>query len=97
VRGDLDLDILPEGAVRYHRIYGVYGISVFAVAPPSMNPPSGRHWSIRSPESGDGQDVLAVGMRLEPTDGNPPARVVGATASCRSIIRKSPSGYLYMG
>ena len=58
------------------------------VTPRSMNPPSGRHWSIRSPESGDGQDVLAVGMRLEPTGGNPPARVVRATASCRIIIRK---------
>ena len=58
------------------------------VTPRSMNPPSGRHWSIRSPESGDGQDVLAVGMRLEPTGGNPPARVVRATASCRTIIRK---------
>jgi hypothetical protein len=29
--GDLDPDILSEDAVRYHSIYGVYGISVFAV------------------------------------------------------------------
>jgi hypothetical protein len=29
--GDLDPDILCEDAVRYHSIYGVYGISVFAV------------------------------------------------------------------
>jgi hypothetical protein len=58
------------------------------VTPPSMNLPSRRHWSLRSPESADGQDVLAVGMRLEPTGGNPPAHVVRATASCRTIIRK---------
>ena len=29
--GDLDPDILSGDAVRYHSIYGVYGISVFAV------------------------------------------------------------------
>jgi hypothetical protein len=29
--GDRDPDILSEDAVRYHGIYGVYGISVFAV------------------------------------------------------------------
>ena len=29
--GDLDPDILCVDAVRYHSIYGVYGISVFAV------------------------------------------------------------------
>ena len=29
--GELDLDILCADAARYHSIYGVYGISVFAV------------------------------------------------------------------
>ena len=29
--GELDPDVLREDAVRYHSIYGVYGISVFAV------------------------------------------------------------------
>jgi hypothetical protein len=29
--GDLDPDILRADAVRYHSIYGTYGISVFAV------------------------------------------------------------------
>ena len=29
--GDLDPDILCEDALRYHSIYGVYGVSVFAV------------------------------------------------------------------
>ena len=29
--GDLDPDVLCADAARYHRIYGVYGISVFAV------------------------------------------------------------------
>jgi hypothetical protein len=42
--GDLDPDILSEDAVRYHSIYGVYGISPFAT-PLSMNSPSRRHWS----------------------------------------------------
>ena len=36
-RGDLDLDILPEDAVRYHSIYGVCGISVFAVRDASID------------------------------------------------------------
>jgi hypothetical protein len=29
--GELDPDVLIEDAMRYHSIYGVYGISVFAV------------------------------------------------------------------
>jgi hypothetical protein len=29
--GELDPDVLSEDALRYHSIYGVYGISVFAV------------------------------------------------------------------
>ena len=28
--GELDPEVLREDAVRYHRTYGVYGISVFA-------------------------------------------------------------------
>ena len=30
--GDLDPDILRADAARYHSVYGVYGISVFASA-----------------------------------------------------------------
>jgi hypothetical protein len=44
--GDLDPDILSEDAVRYHSIYGVYGISCSpSGTPPSMNSPSRRRWS----------------------------------------------------
>jgi hypothetical protein len=44
--GELDLDILCADAARYHSIYGVYGISVFASAmPPSMSSLSKRRWS----------------------------------------------------
>jgi hypothetical protein len=35
--GGLDPDILCADAVRYHSIYGVYGISVFAVRDVSLD------------------------------------------------------------
>jgi hypothetical protein len=35
--GELDPDILCADAVRYHSIYGVYGISVFAVRDVSLD------------------------------------------------------------
>jgi hypothetical protein len=55
--GDLDPDILSEDAVRYHSIYGVYGISVFAVRDATIDEfaqqaPLG---PLRSAEPADGQ------------------------------------------
>ena len=71
--GDLDPDILSEDAVRYHSIYGVYGISVFAVRDATIDELAQQAPLIRFDRLSllTVRDVLAVGMRLEPTGRNP--------------------------
>jgi hypothetical protein len=71
--GDLDPDILSADAVRYHSIYGTYGISVFAVRDATVD-----ELAQQVPLVWFGclallkvRDVLAAGMRLEPTGCNP--------------------------
>lgn len=71
--GDLDPDILRVDAVRYYSIYGVYGISVFAVRDVTVDElaqqvPLVRFDRLSLLKVGD---VLAAGMRLEPTGRNP--------------------------
>jgi hypothetical protein len=70
--GDLDPDVLRADAVRYHSIYGTYGISVFAVRDATLD-----ELAQQAPLIRFGlltvlrvRDVLAVGMRLEPTGRN---------------------------
>jgi hypothetical protein len=71
--GDLDPDVLRADAARYHSIYGTYGISVFAVRDATLDELAqqaplirfGRLTLLRV------RDVLAAGMRLEPTGRNP--------------------------
>lgn len=77
--GDLDPDILSGDAVRYHRIYGVYGISVFAARDATIDElaqqaPLVRFDRLSLLKVGD---VLAVGMRLEPTGRDPRHFTVG--------------------
>ena len=71
--GDLDPDILRADAARYYSIYGVYGISVFAVRGATVDElaqqaPLVRFDRLSLLKVGD---LLAVGMRLEPTGRNP--------------------------
>jgi hypothetical protein len=71
--GDLDLDILCVDAARYYSIYGVYGISVFAIRDVTVDElaqqvPLVRFGRLSLPQV---RDVLAAGMRLEPTGRNP--------------------------
>ena len=71
--GDLDPGVLRADAARYHSIYGTYGISVFAVRDATLDELAqqtplvrfGRLTLLRV------RDVLAAGMRLEPTGRNP--------------------------
>jgi hypothetical protein len=68
-RPGLDPDVLCADATRYHSIYGVYGISVFAVRGATVDelaqqvpPVRFDHLSLLTV-----RDVLAAEMRLEPT------------------------------
>lgn len=71
--GDLDPGILSEDAVRYHSIYGVYGISVFAVRDATIDELAQQAPLVRFDRLSllTVRAVLAVGMRLEPTGRNP--------------------------
>jgi hypothetical protein len=70
--GDLDPDILRADAARYFSIYGVYGISIFAASDVAVDElaqqvPLVRFDRLSLLKVGD---VLAAGMRLEPTGRN---------------------------
>ena len=71
--GDLDPDILNADATRYYSIYGVYGISVFAVRNVTMDELAQQVPLVRFDRLSllRVRDVLAGGMRLEPTGRNP--------------------------
>jgi hypothetical protein len=71
--GELDPDLLTEDALRYHSIYGVYGISIFAVRDGTLEElaqqvPLVRFERLTLLTVGD---VIAAGIRLEPTGRNP--------------------------
>jgi hypothetical protein len=71
--GELDPDILCADAARYHSIYGVYGISVFAVRDATVDELAQQAPLVRFDRLTllTVRDVLASGMRLEPTGRNP--------------------------
>jgi hypothetical protein len=70
--GDLDADILRADAARYYSIYGVYGISVFAVRSVTVDELAQQVPLVRFDRLSllKVRDVLAAGMRLEPTGRN---------------------------
>jgi hypothetical protein len=79
LRHHLDPEVLCADAARYHGIYGVYGISVFAVRGVTVDELAQQvplvrfdHLSLLTVK-----DVLAAGMRLEPTGRNPRHYTVG--------------------
>jgi hypothetical protein len=74
--GDLDPDILLADAERYH---GVYGISVFAVRGATVDELAQQVPLVRFDRLSllTVSDVLAAGMRLEPTGRNPRHYTVG--------------------
>ena len=71
--GDLDPDILGADAARYHSVYGVYGISVFAVRDVTVDELAQQVPLVRFDRLSllKVRDVLAAGMRLEPSGRNP--------------------------
>jgi hypothetical protein len=72
--------------VRYHSIYGVYGISVFAVRDVSLDELAQQVPLVRLSLLKAG-DVLAAGMRLEPTGRNPRHFTVGFDDLERGVPR----------
>jgi hypothetical protein len=77
--GDLDPDILCADATRYHSIYGVYGVSVFAVRDVTVDELAQQAPLVRFDRLTllKIRDVLAAGMRLKPTGRNPSHYTVG--------------------
>jgi hypothetical protein len=77
--GDLDPEILCADALRYHGIYGVYGISVFAARDATVDELAQQSPLIRFDRLSllRVRDVLAAKMRLEPTGRNPCHYTVG--------------------
>jgi hypothetical protein len=77
--GDLDPDILRADAARYHSIHGVYGVSVFAVRDATVDELAQQAPLVRFDclTLLKARDVLAAGMRLEPTGRNPRHYTVG--------------------
>ncbi len=71
--GDLDPDVLCADAACYHSIYGVYGISVFAVRGATVYELAQQVPLVRFERLSllRVRDVLAAGMRLELTGRNP--------------------------
>jgi len=70
--GDLDPDILRADAARYYSIYGGYGISVFAVRGATVEELAQQVPLVRFDRLSllKVRDLLAAGMRLEPTGRN---------------------------
>jgi hypothetical protein len=77
--GNLDPDVLRADAARYHSVYGVYGISVFAVRGATLDELAQQAPLVRFDRLALllVRDVLASGMRLEPTGRNPRHYTVG--------------------
>ena len=77
--GDLDPDVLRADAVRYHSIYGTFGISVFAVRGVTVDELAQQVPLVRFDRLIllRVRAVLAVQMRLEPTGRNPCHYTVG--------------------
>jgi hypothetical protein len=77
--GNLDPDVLRADAARYHSVYGVYGISVFAVRDATLDELAQQAPLVRFDRLALilVRDILAAGMRLEPTGRNPRHYTVG--------------------
>jgi hypothetical protein len=77
--GELDSNLLREDAVRYHSIYGAYGISVFAVRRVTLEEMAQQVPLIRFERLTllKVRDVLAARLRLEATGRNSRHYTVG--------------------
>lgn len=77
--GELESDALREDAVRYHSIYGTYGISVFAIRGLTLDELAQEVPLVRFGRLTllTVRDILNTGMRLEPTGRNPHHYTIG--------------------
>jgi hypothetical protein len=77
--GELDPDVLCADALRYYNIYGAYGISVFAIRGATLDEMSQQVPLIRFEclTLLKVREVVAAGLRLEPTGRNPRHFTVG--------------------
>jgi hypothetical protein len=99
--GELGVDVLRSDALRYHAIYGTYGISVFAVRDVTVDelaqqPPLVRFEVLSLVEAGV---LRAAGFRLEPTGRNPRHFTVAfddldkgveALGRCKHLVWQNP-------
>ena len=77
--GELDPNLLREDAVRYHSIYGVYGISVFAIRGVTLEEMAQQVPLVRFERLTllKVKDVVAAKLRLEATGRNPRHYTIG--------------------
>lgn len=99
--GELDPIVLRADALRYHSVYGTYGISVFAlrgitVDELAQQPPLVRFPTLTLVAAGV---LRSAGLRLEPTGRNPQHFTVGfgslddsieILASCEQRLWRNP-------
>ena len=99
--GELDKDVLRADAMRYHSVYGSYGISVFAVRGATLEEmtqqaPLVRFAKLTLIKVGG---LRRAGLRLEPTGRNPRHYTLGfddldrgiaALAGCRHEVVRNP-------
>jgi hypothetical protein len=77
--GELDPDVLRSDALRYHGIYGAYGLSVFAVSEATLDEMAQQVPLIRFEQLTllKVSEIVTAGLRLEPTGRNPRHYTVG--------------------
>ena len=77
--GELDPEVLRADAQRYHKVYGIYGISVFAVRGLPLDEIAQQVPLIRFQRLTVllAHTLIACGLRLEPTGRNPRHYTIG--------------------
>jgi hypothetical protein len=99
--GDLDAEVIRSDALRYHAIYGTYGISVFAARDLTIDElaqqsPLVRFKVLTLVKAGV---LRAAGFRLEPTGRNPQHftvafddldKGVDALSRCEHLVWQNP-------
>jgi hypothetical protein len=87
--GELDPAVLRADALRYHSIYGAYGISVFALRSVTLDEMAQEVPLVRFERLTllTVRDVIAAGLRLEPAGRNPRHYPVGFDDLDEGVLR----------
>jgi hypothetical protein len=96
--GELDPDVLRADALRYHSIYGTYGISVFAIRGATLDEMAQQVPLIRFERLTllKVRKVVAAGLRLEPTGRSPRHYTVGFDDLDEGVRRLGGCGHQVM-